>query len=109
MSHHPFKLHFHVRFRLKIAPAGWHVMLGRQVAGPTDDPGQAAGAISSLNLTFKESFSGTSETGTGNWSPIEYISAKRDCFGQKSLFRPIEDLLAKIPKETFKAGTVLVN
>ena len=49
------KLHFHVRLRLKIAPAGWHVMLGRQVAGQTDDTGQAAWAISSLNLTFKES------------------------------------------------------
>ena len=30
-------------------------MLGRQVAGQTDDPGQAAGAIFSLNLTFKGS------------------------------------------------------
>ena len=30
-------------------------MLGRQVAGQTDDPAQAAGAVSSLNLTFKES------------------------------------------------------
>ena len=28
-------------------------MLGRQVAGKTDYPGQAAGAIFSLNLTFK--------------------------------------------------------
>ena len=45
-----------MRLRLEIAPAGWHVMLGRQVAGQTDDPAQAAGAVSSLNLTFKESF-----------------------------------------------------
>ena len=27
------KLSLNVRLRLKIAPAGWHVMLGRQVAG----------------------------------------------------------------------------
>ena len=49
------KLHFHMRLRLKIAPAGRHVMLGRQVAGRTDDPCQAAGAIFSLNLTYKGS------------------------------------------------------
>ena len=34
-----------VRLRLKIAPAGWHVMLGWQVAGKADDPGQVAGAM----------------------------------------------------------------
>ena len=50
------KLHLHVRLRLKIALAGWHVMLGRQVAGETDDPNQAAVAIFSLNLTYKGSF-----------------------------------------------------
>ena len=49
------KLHLDVRLRLKIAPAGCLVMLGRQVAGKTDDPGQAAGVIFSLNLTFKGS------------------------------------------------------
>ena len=27
---------------LIINPAGWHVMLGQQVASKTDDPGQAA-------------------------------------------------------------------
>ena len=50
------KLHLDVRLRLKIAPAGWHVILGRQVAGKTDYPGQATGALFSLNLTFKGSF-----------------------------------------------------
>ena len=39
------KVHSHVRLRLKIATAGWHVMLGQQVAGKTDDPVQAAGAM----------------------------------------------------------------
>ena len=50
------KVHSHVRLRLKIATAGWHVMLGQQVAGKTDHPCQAAGAIFSLNLTCKCSF-----------------------------------------------------
>ena len=49
-------MHLHVRLRLKIAPAGWHVMVGRQVAGKTDDPGQTARAIVGLNLTFKGNF-----------------------------------------------------
>ena len=52
----PLKLPLHVRLRLKIAPASWHVMLGLQVAGKTDYPGQATGALFSLNLTFKGSF-----------------------------------------------------
>ena len=47
------KVHLHVRLRLKIATAGWHVMLGQQVAGKTDHPCQAAGAIFSLNLMYK--------------------------------------------------------
>ena len=41
---------------IKSRQAGWHVMLGRQVAGKTDDAAQSARAIFSFNLTFKGRF-----------------------------------------------------
>ena len=41
---------------MKIAPADWHVMLERQVAGKTDNPSWVAGETFSLNLLYKGSY-----------------------------------------------------
>ena len=54
----PFSVpkHQHVRLKQKIAPPAYIVMLKQQVADKIDDPSQTVGAIFSLNLVYKRSF-----------------------------------------------------
>ena len=64
-----------MRLRQKIAPPAYIAMLEQQVAGKTDDPSWVAGAIFSLNLLYKGSYTNR----MNSEAPLIHEIETKDC------------------------------